>query len=178
MRAPERKLKQVKLARAAFVRPPDAPRSFLCAQCGKQFPIPWDSQLKFEYPPIKSADGATWVLAGLPLECTHCKNETWFEIKTTPTGETLEFFGDEAFRAPIKGWYPLAYGSIAIYEEHIADLREKFLALKRDFITNRNPEDWILHVKVFRDQKKREQLAPEATIEKANEFLSVRPKAS
>jgi hypothetical protein len=171
MRAPERKLSQSKFERAAFLCPPDAPQRTRCTGCKQEFPIPWESQLKFEYEPFTSADGATWVMAGLPLDCPHCNGRVWFEIDTTPNAGVLEFFGDEAFRAPIKGWYPLSYGLIAIYEEHIASLRKQFLSLKHSFIPQRAPDSWVLHVKDLRDQKKREHLARDITIERANEFL-------
>jgi hypothetical protein len=143
----------------------------VCSECKQEFPVPWEDQLKFEHAPFKSADGATWVLAGVPLNCPHCKGQTWFEIGTTLNGGVLEFFGDEAFRAPIKGWYPLSYGLVAIYEEYVENLREQFLSLKRDFVPQKAPESWVLHIKDLRDQKKRDQLARDITIEHVNVFL-------
>lgn len=167
----ERKLDQSKFARSAFVRPPESPKDIRCNECRREFPIPWEAPLKFEHKPFKSADGATWVLAGVPINCPYCKSENLFNIETTPCGQILVFFGDEASRDPIKGWYPLAYGLVAIYEEHVLSLRSEFLALKQKFIPHKDPATWTLHVKDLRSDKRRKRICQTITIEQANEFL-------
>lgn len=133
-----------------------------CEACGCSYAPPWTDKLKFEQSHIQSADGAKWVLAGLPFACPSCGRENDLRFDSnTPSNGLVRLFGDESSERFGHHGYLYVYVVVAIHPEWIKAIHDKLAETKLRLRPSLPPSSWPLHLLEIRDTESADKVNPD-----------------
>jgi hypothetical protein len=143
-----------------------------CEACGCSYAPPWTDKLKFEQSHIQSADGAKWVLAGLPFACPSCGRENDLRFDSnTPSNGLVRLFGDESSERFGHHGYLYVYVVVAIHPEWIKAIHDKLAETKLRLRPSLPPSSWPLHLLEIRDTRWRKRAGVTLSIGEINAIV-------